>query len=278
MGFPNKFFAKCKACGSDVAESKGITSGTRGAWVTHCAACAAELPKVDAPAIVYVRRAGLNIAIRATGRMAAEPFAAFRAAVTGSRWDADSKTNLLRVDLARLAVAAIVAAGITVDVDEETKAFLEAKAHEIKAAVDAAEARTATVEAVLAQDGRSLYPYQREGVAWLAGRSAALLADDMGLGKTIQALTAIPLRIRQNYTRPERRRLEALLVRASHLDERIKRDGAARHTHDASELSALGWALAEIMATRGALPEDLDRLRSDIWEPGSRRTAHLIDR
>jgi hypothetical protein len=81
---------------------------------------------------------------------------------------------------------------------------------------------------------------------------------------------SIPLRIKQNYTRPERRRLEALLVRASHIDERIKRDGTARHTHDASELSAIGWALAEIMATRGALPEDLDRLRAEIWEQTGR--------
>lgn len=37
-----------------------------------------------------------------------------------------------------------------------------------------------------------LYPFQRTGVAWLAGRHAALLADDMGLGKTAQALLALP--------------------------------------------------------------------------------------
>lgn len=36
------------------------------------------------------------------------------------------------------------------------------------------------------------YPYQREGVAYLAGRDKALLADDMGLGKTLQALIALP--------------------------------------------------------------------------------------
>ena len=33
--------------------------------------------------------------------------------------------------------------------------------------------------------------YQRTGVEWLAGRSAAVLADDMGLGKTAQAITAL---------------------------------------------------------------------------------------
>lgn len=37
-----------------------------------------------------------------------------------------------------------------------------------------------------------LFPYQREGVAFLAGRSHAGLFDEMGLGKTVQAIMAIP--------------------------------------------------------------------------------------
>ena len=35
-----------------------------------------------------------------------------------------------------------------------------------------------------------LFPYQTEGVAFLASRGRALLADDMGLGKTLQAISA----------------------------------------------------------------------------------------
>lgn len=35
-----------------------------------------------------------------------------------------------------------------------------------------------------------LYPYQIDGVAFLAGTGRALLADDMGLGKTLQAIAA----------------------------------------------------------------------------------------
>jgi superfamily II DNA or RNA helicase len=47
---------------------------------------------------------------------------------------------------------------------------------------------------ILATNGRlpgvraKLYPYQIEGVAFLAGTGRALLADDMGLGKTLQAI------------------------------------------------------------------------------------------
>ena len=36
-----------------------------------------------------------------------------------------------------------------------------------------------------------LHEYQRVGVEWLTGRSAAILADDMGLGKTAQAISAL---------------------------------------------------------------------------------------
>ncbi len=49
---------------------------------------------------------------------------------------------------------------------------------------------------ILATGGRlpgvrtTLYPYQVEGVAFLAGTGRALLADDMGLGKTLQAIAA----------------------------------------------------------------------------------------
>ena len=38
---------------------------------------------------------------------------------------------------------------------------------------------------------RKLYPYQVEGVAFLASRGRALLADEMGLGKTAQAIAAM---------------------------------------------------------------------------------------
>lgn len=38
---------------------------------------------------------------------------------------------------------------------------------------------------------RKLYPYQVDGVAFLASRGRALLADEMGLGKTAQAIAAL---------------------------------------------------------------------------------------
>ena len=38
-----------------------------------------------------------------------------------------------------------------------------------------------------------LYPFQRVGAKWLAGRTEAILADDMGLGKTVQVIAAMRL-------------------------------------------------------------------------------------
>lgn len=66
-----------------------------------------------------------------------------------------------------------------------------------------------------------------------------------------------------NYSSRERRSLEALLHRASHLAERSEH--RTDWGFDRAELKAIGWALAQVIAARGALPEDLDKLRTDIW-------------
>ena len=46
-----------------------------------------------------------------------------------------------------------------------------------------------------------LYPYQVEGVAFLASRGRALLADEMGLGKTAQAIAAMAQLVRRGEVR-----------------------------------------------------------------------------
>jgi SWI/SNF-related matrix-associated actin-dependent regulator of chromatin subfamily A-like protein 1 len=42
-----------------------------------------------------------------------------------------------------------------------------------------------------ALDRMSLYPFQKEGIAFATNREASLIADDMGLGKTVQAIGVI---------------------------------------------------------------------------------------
>lgn len=48
--------------------------------------------------------------------------------------------------------------------------------------------------------GKELYPFQREGVRFLAENEVALLSDEMGLGKSIQAIVALRLLSRQRGT------------------------------------------------------------------------------
>ena len=74
----------------------------------------------------------------------------------------------------------------------------DAMRHARRLAEDAAqEVRAQAISREIMQSGgvlpgirARLYPYQVEGVAFLASRGRALLADDMGLGKTLQAITA----------------------------------------------------------------------------------------
>jgi SNF2 family DNA or RNA helicase len=71
---------------------------------------------------------------------------------------------------------------------ESLNEYQQRKAARQKKADDA---RSKVADRVRAAGGK-LYPFQREGVAWLASRDRGLLADAMGLGKTAQALMAAP--------------------------------------------------------------------------------------
>jgi superfamily II DNA or RNA helicase len=73
---------------------------------------------------------------------------------------------------------------------------------------DARERERRAIEAEVRSAGREqpgflamLYPYQVEGVAFLAARKRALLADEMGLGKTAQAIAAMTRMMRKDGVR-----------------------------------------------------------------------------
>lgn len=77
-------------------------------------------------------------------------------------------------------------------VSEEVREFRDYLAEQAAAVTR----RTDTARRVLSRGPRlpgiraELYPYQTEGVAFLASAGRAILADDMGLGKTLQAIAA----------------------------------------------------------------------------------------
>ncbi len=98
----------------------------------------------------------------------------------------------LRVPDDFLRLADQVAGRGDLDIGDDALGFARRLAEDAARAIRAAEIG----EQIRAGGGRlpdiraRLYPYQVEGVAFLAGRGRALLADDMGLGKTLQAITA----------------------------------------------------------------------------------------
>ncbi|WP_260291939.1 DEAD/DEAH box helicase [Sedimenticola hydrogenitrophicus] len=79
-----------------------------------------------------------------------------------------------------------------IDLGDDAQAHAQRLAEQAARRVRAAEIR----ERIAETGGRlpgiraTLYPYQMEGVAFLAANGRTLLADDMGLGKTLQAIAA----------------------------------------------------------------------------------------
>lgn len=110
----------------------------------------------------------------------------------GSVYSPPIRANLVEVESVPRLVGLLQEAGFMPHVDEHLGEALKARAQAArKDMADTAERLAAVREAMRAQ-GISLYPFQEEGVAWLAPRTRALLADEMGLGKTVQALIAAP--------------------------------------------------------------------------------------
>lgn len=123
-----------------------------------------------------------------------ERFGAYRAACTegGARWSKDQRGNVCAAEAVPRVSAALREAGFEVVIAEALATILGAVAEEKKAAATTAgELARVAVERAAAH-GLTLFPFQAEGIGWLAQRRSAILADEMGLGKTIQALASLP--------------------------------------------------------------------------------------
>lgn len=96
--------------------------------------------------------------------------------------------------------AAVLAAGVIgPDVEDHARRMGEEAAALARGEAIRAEIRRAGSH--LPGVNARLYPYQVEGVAFLASSRRALLADDMGLGKTLQAIAACSWLLRRGEVR-----------------------------------------------------------------------------
>lgn len=181
--YPNKFPGTCEACGVEVAAQAGrwFRDPRNQASKVSCSSiqCGRKLnlksviaplvPSVDGEGFVTIEIDDENKALL------------YRA---GARWDRQRKQYRLNLTNAVMFERALEACRA---LNLEGSDFLEAQFKPLKEALQ----RNVEQAAQRARDVGA-YPYQVEGVEWLAGRDRALLADDMGLGKTLQLLVAIP--------------------------------------------------------------------------------------
>jgi SWI/SNF-related matrix-associated actin-dependent regulator 1 of chromatin subfamily A len=143
---------------------------------------------------VRIDTLGADAAVSPIAYLGSEAFDAYREACrsVGARWDRAARANRAPLEVVDRLRCALEARGFAVETTTALADALAARASETRADVASAEQRAESVDNALRERGSQLYPFQRAGVAWLAARSAALLADEMGTGKTIQALAALP--------------------------------------------------------------------------------------
>lgn len=115
---------------------------------------------------------------------AVRPFTSFDSASRSQR--CKSRDALSRV------ITALHDRGFMLRLGEGVREDATSVAETAKASAEETDARLARVEASLAAQGKTLYPFQRTGVTWLSAQHGALLADEMGLGKTVQTVVSLP--------------------------------------------------------------------------------------
>lgn len=167
--FTNRYKGICQTCKCKVAPEAGFVIGEKGNWTCYCSNCVPERKGVatgtgrreltaDGRVVTPFERANLDL---------------YRA-MPGAWWDGDGdkcwKVSLELGDRARLLE---LADRLKLDVAPELRNY--ERSRRAKAASHA-----------------GLYPFQVDGVDWLARGTHRLLADEMGLGKTVETLCALP--------------------------------------------------------------------------------------
>jgi SNF2 family DNA or RNA helicase len=177
----NKYSGKCQSCSDLVSPGEGFVYKNGFRWLTVCTstACQRRLGLVDARE--------QEKQLYEDGRIVMpydQEALPFLRSLPGSKWDSDNKCwrcSTAPKDLPRLLE---VAQKLGLQVPKELKTQRENGTQQSREALDRAKR--------VRIDGQPLYPFQPDGVEFLALHDRALLADDMGLGKTVQALVALP--------------------------------------------------------------------------------------
>lgn len=160
----NKFAGACNnpTCKIKVASHEGFTQKINNRWVVWCKKCVPE-------------RIGAKRILTEDGKIIM-PYEPQNLDLLRSiaRWDHTNKVWNVSLEMSARHRLLEVAEKIGLEVPESLRSI--EVSNEAKFATDA-----------------GLYPFQVEGVNFLAHKDKALLGDDMGLGKTVQSLMTIPV-------------------------------------------------------------------------------------
>jgi SWI/SNF-related matrix-associated actin-dependent regulator 1 of chromatin subfamily A len=186
--------------------------------------------------------------------------------------------------------------------DADLRPVLEAAA-QARADVIAASRATAAAVDVPKPDGETYMPFQLAGIAYMAGRPAALNGDAPGLGKTIQAVGVInadpsifrvlvicPATLRANWACELRKWLVVPAARLGHLAPKSPRE-TSTDPLTIGLVSTAAWPETDIVIVNYDIAEKLrDRLRAETWDlvvideahycknPKAQRTAAVVGR
>lgn len=171
----NRYPGKC-SCGKKVGAGAGTALRINGKWHVRCAECLKPEPvsengirKIEADGTIWIPYSDSQEQ-RSLLRSFPVPYGA------RSPWDADKKVWRASVEKADLRRTLELARRLGLEIAPELLEREQEKTEEAKAA----------------EQIEGLYPFQPEGVEFLASGDRRLLADDQGTGKTVMTLCALP--------------------------------------------------------------------------------------
>lgn len=108
-----------------------------------------------------------------------------------ARYNADYGTNTVSIDYATELIEAFLGHKFHCTISDDLKQAIYDMASQIENDIKDIHNTLEKKEKVLMKKGKSFFPFQKNGIEWLAPRRKAALFDEMGLGKTIQSLMTI---------------------------------------------------------------------------------------
>jgi SWI/SNF-related matrix-associated actin-dependent regulator of chromatin subfamily A-like protein 1 len=189
----NRFRGRCP-CGARVEPGHGeAVKAPDGKWGVVCRLCSGPVVKRGSVAL-GISFDGFVTAAPSSHTFGPKSFEIFTQAAraAGFRFQRALARNICPLDHFPGVAPALARYGFAVEISEQLRVALALKAAGMRDEIKSADERMAAIAAALAKEGRALWKFQPEGVAFLALRKAGVLYDEPGLGKTVQTLAALP--------------------------------------------------------------------------------------